>query len=87
MTRVRADLLVQRLGFAETRTKAQALILAGEIVAGEHRVEKPGQLLDETVALRRKGAAPGTPEEFTAFMKSEIEKWGKVIRAAGIKAE
>ena len=31
--------------------------------------------------------APGTPEEFTAFMKSEIEKWGKVIRAAGIKAE
>ncbi|HTE15040.1 MAG TPA: tripartite tricarboxylate transporter substrate-binding protein [Burkholderiales bacterium] len=31
--------------------------------------------------------APGTPEEFTAFMKNEIAKWGKVIRAAGIKAE
>ena len=31
--------------------------------------------------------APGTPEELTAFLKSDIEKWGKVIRMAGIKAE
>jgi tripartite-type tricarboxylate transporter receptor subunit TctC len=31
--------------------------------------------------------APGTPEELTAFLKNDIEKWGKVIRAAGIKAE
>jgi tripartite-type tricarboxylate transporter receptor subunit TctC len=31
--------------------------------------------------------APGTPEELTAFMKSEITKWGNVIRAADIKAE
>ena len=30
---------------------------------------------------------PGTPEELAAFLKSDIEKWGKVIRAAGIKAE
>lgn len=30
---------------------------------------------------------PGTPEELTAFLVSDIEKWGKVIRAAGIKAE
>ncbi len=31
--------------------------------------------------------APGTPEELVAFLKGDIEKWGKVIRAAGIKAE
>jgi len=31
--------------------------------------------------------APGTPEELTAFLRNDIEKWGKVIRAAGIKAE
>ena len=30
---------------------------------------------------------PGTPEELASFLKSDIEKWGKVIRAAGIKAE
>jgi tripartite-type tricarboxylate transporter receptor subunit TctC len=28
-----------------------------------------------------------TPEECAALFKSEIEKWGKVIRAAGIKAQ
>jgi tripartite-type tricarboxylate transporter receptor subunit TctC len=28
-----------------------------------------------------------TPQEFAAFIKSERERWGKVIRAAGIKAE
>jgi tripartite-type tricarboxylate transporter receptor subunit TctC len=26
-----------------------------------------------------------TPEEFAAFLKSEIDKWGKVVKAAGIK--
>jgi 23S rRNA (cytidine1920-2'-O)/16S rRNA (cytidine1409-2'-O)-methyltransferase len=54
MARRRADLLVQLRGLAESRSKAQALILAGEVVAGEHRVDKPGQLLDETVELRLK---------------------------------
>jgi len=28
-----------------------------------------------------------TPEEFGAFIKTERERWGKVIRAAGVKAE
>jgi tripartite-type tricarboxylate transporter receptor subunit TctC len=31
-------------------------------------------------------AVPGTPEEFDAHLKREIAKWGKVIKAAGIKA-
>ena len=30
-------------------------------------------------------AAAGTPEEFAAYMKSEMAKWAKVIKAAGIK--
>ena len=29
----------------------------------------------------------GTPEEFGVYIKAEIAKWGKVIKAAGIKAE
>jgi tripartite-type tricarboxylate transporter receptor subunit TctC len=28
-----------------------------------------------------------TPEEFTKFLKDEIDKWGKVIRAANVKVE
>jgi len=30
---------------------------------------------------------PGTPEEMGAYLKSEIDKWSKVIRAAGVRAE
>ena len=32
-------------------------------------------------------AAADTPEEFAAFVRAEKEKWGRVIREAGIKAE
>ena len=28
-----------------------------------------------------------TPEQFAAYIQSEIAKWGKVIREAGIRAE
>jgi tripartite-type tricarboxylate transporter receptor subunit TctC len=28
-----------------------------------------------------------TPDEFSAYLKSEIEKWGKVVREAGIKLQ
>ena len=31
--------------------------------------------------------APGTPEEMTVFVRSEVEKWGKVIKAAGAKVD
>ena len=32
-------------------------------------------------------AAPGTPEEFGAYIKSEITRWGAVVRSAGMKAD
>jgi tripartite-type tricarboxylate transporter receptor subunit TctC len=32
-------------------------------------------------------AAPGTPEQFAKYMKSEYAKWAKVIQAAGLKAQ
>lgn len=28
-----------------------------------------------------------TPAQYTAFVQNEIVKWGKVIKAAGIKGE
>jgi tripartite-type tricarboxylate transporter receptor subunit TctC len=28
---------------------------------------------------------PNTPEEFRAFVASEMEKWGRVVREANIK--
>jgi tripartite-type tricarboxylate transporter receptor subunit TctC len=46
-------------------------------------------LAEAKSALAAQGAeaVPTTPEEFGAFLKREIDKWGRVIKAAGIKAE
>jgi hypothetical protein len=30
---------------------------------------------------------PGTPADFAKFVGDETEKWGKVIRTAGIRTE
>ena len=55
----RIDLLLVERGLAETRAKAQALVLAGAVVAGEQRVEKAGQLVDPGLPLRvKEDAAP-----------------------------
>ena len=50
------------------------------------RALKAPDLRDRLLGL---GADPvgNTPEQYTAFMQSEIAKWDKVIKAAGIKGE
>jgi 23S rRNA (cytidine1920-2'-O)/16S rRNA (cytidine1409-2'-O)-methyltransferase len=53
-TRVRVDQALVERGLCETRTKAQALILAGQVCADEQRVDKPGTLIraDSTLSLK-----------------------------------
>lgn len=53
----RIDKLLVERGLAETRARAQALILAGSVVAGEARVDKAGTLVDVDLPLRLKGEA------------------------------
>ncbi|HVF37716.1 MAG TPA: TlyA family RNA methyltransferase [Sphingomicrobium sp.] len=53
--KLRADQLLVARGLAESRTRAQALILAGKVFAGEKRVAKAGDQLAEDVALTVKG--------------------------------
>ena len=52
----RADQLLVEQGLAESRTKAQALILAGLVSCGRRRVDKPGEQLaaDQTLALKER---------------------------------
>ena len=30
---------------------------------------------------------PGSPDQFAAFLKVEIEKWGKVVKSIGLKLD
>ena len=47
----RADLLAVAQGLAESRARAQALILAGKLFHGTQRIDKPGTLLAADTAL------------------------------------
>ncbi len=51
----RVDRLLVERGFAESREKAQAMIMAGEVLADEQKVAKAGQRVDEGVELRLLG--------------------------------
>ena len=53
--RERADKRVVDLGLAESRTRAQAMILAGQVVIGDHTVQKPGEMVDVEAEVRLKG--------------------------------
>jgi 23S rRNA (cytidine1920-2'-O)/16S rRNA (cytidine1409-2'-O)-methyltransferase len=54
-TRHRLDALLVERGLAETRSKAQALIMAGLVWSGERRLDKPGLQLPEGTPIDVKG--------------------------------
>jgi len=55
MARVRADQLLVSRGLAESRTRAQALIMAGAVFSGERKVAKAGEMLAEDAPLEVRG--------------------------------
>ncbi|HKQ07415.1 MAG TPA: TlyA family RNA methyltransferase [Blastocatellia bacterium] len=58
MAKERLDKLVVERGLAESRTRAQALILAGHVLVAEQRADKPGQMIDAALEIRLKGELP-----------------------------
>lgn len=55
MRRERIDKLLVERGLAESRTKAQALVMAGVVLVNEQRVAKPSDLVPTDAELRVKG--------------------------------
>lgn len=55
MAKVRADQLLVDRGLAESRTRAQAFILAGVVYLGDRKVEKAGQHVPEDAVLDVRG--------------------------------
>lgn len=55
MAKQRADQMLVDRGLAESRTRAQALIMAGLVFTGDRKVNKPGQQLAEEAALDVRG--------------------------------
>jgi 23S rRNA (cytidine1920-2'-O)/16S rRNA (cytidine1409-2'-O)-methyltransferase len=53
--KARVDQLLVERGLAESRTRAQALVLAGTVFSGETKIAKPGQTLPADAALEVRG--------------------------------
>jgi 23S rRNA (cytidine1920-2'-O)/16S rRNA (cytidine1409-2'-O)-methyltransferase len=54
--KMRADLAVVEQGLAPSRERARALILAGEVLAGDRPIEKAGEAVPAAVELRLRSA-------------------------------
>lgn len=83
----RLDRLLVTRGLAETRAKAQALILAGQVFAGEQRLDKAGQLVLSDAALTLKETLPyvsrGGLKLAAALAQFEVAVEGKVCLDIG----
>ena len=55
MKRERIDRLLVERGLAPSRTRAQALIMAGNVLVDDQRVDKPGTLVASDAAVRVRG--------------------------------
>lgn len=53
----RLDVLLVSQGLAETRTKAQAIIMSGDVYVGGQKADKPGMSYEDTVEIEVRGQA------------------------------
>ena len=51
----RLDVLLTEQGYADTRTKAQAIIMAGQVYVDGQKADKPGISYEETVSIEVRG--------------------------------
>jgi len=75
--------MVER-GLAPSREKAQALIMAGQVVVGDHAVTKAGQQVAEDAAVRIKGEVLPYVSRGGLKLKKALDQFGLVV--AGLTA-
>jgi 23S rRNA (cytidine1920-2'-O)/16S rRNA (cytidine1409-2'-O)-methyltransferase len=71
VSRLRLDQVMVDRGLAESRAKAQALVLAGQVFSGERRLDKPGRTV-----------APDVPIEVRAPAVPYVSRGGLKLAAA-----
>lgn len=74
----RLDVLLTEQGYAETRSKAQAIIMSGLVYVDGQKADKPGISYDETVSIEVRGAV--CPYVSRGGLKLE-----KALRDFGVK--
>lgn len=84
MKRERIDKLLVDQGLAESRTKAQAMIMSGVVLVNEQRVDKPSQLFDTNSSVRVKGDDPTSRYVGRGGLKLEAALCEFQINVAGL---
>ena len=78
----RLDVLLVQAGLAPTRARAQALVLAGQVVVGEARVDKPGTRVAVDASLRLKGEVLPYVSRGGLKLQHALANFGLEVRGA-----
>ena len=76
----RLDVLLTEQGYADTRSKAQAIIMAGLVYVDGQKADKPGISYEETVSLEVRG-------ESCPYVSRGGLKLEKALRNFGVKPD
>lgn len=88
MAKERLDKLMVERGLAESRARAQAMILAGQVLVRDQRIDKPGQTIDIEAEIRIKGeslryASRGGLKLEAALREFKVDPAGKICLDIG----
>ena len=73
--KVRVDILMMQKGLVASRQRAQALILAGRVLADEQKVDKPGSAFPEGISLRILGEEQKYVSRGGIKLEAALEHW------------
>jgi 23S rRNA (cytidine1920-2'-O)/16S rRNA (cytidine1409-2'-O)-methyltransferase len=76
----RLDVLLTEQGYADTRSKAQAIIMAGQVYVNGQKADKPGISYEETVQLEVRG-------DVCPYVSRGGWKLEKALRDFGVKPD
>ena len=76
----RLDVLLTERGFAESRTKAQAIIMAGQVYVEGQKADKPGISYEDTVSIEVRG-------DVCPYVSRGGLKLEKALRDFGVKPD
>ena len=76
MAKSRLDLLLVQRGLCETRAKAQARILAGEVLVEDRPITKAGTSIDEAASIRLRGDALPFVSRGGLKLVGALDLWG-----------
>lgn len=79
MARERLDVLLVERGLVESRARATARVLAGDVVVDDHRVDKPGTKVPTHAIIRLKGDGLKWASRGGLKLVGALETWPDVV--------